>query len=124
MKQAEINAIVKRYEKAIEAEKKAKQIQKDCHKQLKDELRKFKNLLIVEGDLNFAEPIDVKGSRCKIVGLFYDDEYKELFPEGRVRLKVARDGIFSINFGVTENASLLAKVIEVATKEANKLFNV
>lgn len=118
----EINAIYKRYEKAVEAEKEAKQIQRDCFRQLKDELFKFKNLLIETGDINFVMPISCDGGAKFVVGLFYDDNCSYFFPEGRVRLKVKEHGVFDKNNGVHETALILAKALEFATIEANRMF--
>lgn len=124
MKKTEINELVRMHEEAVEAEKAAKKTQTNIMRALRDELYKFKALLQEDGPMKFAKPIDASDRYGvkEVIGIFYDDGYKTLFPEGRVRLMVKENGVFDHNNGVTETASLMAEVLLTATKIADKMF--
>ena len=126
MKKSEINAIVKRYDKAVQAEKDAKKEQWKLQDELRKELFKFKELLIENGPLKFPKPIDATDQygEKKVIGLFFDGEYRTLFPEGRVRMMVAENGKFDKENGCHEKVHLLAEVLMTATKVADKMISV
>lgn len=123
MKRNEINAIVKKYEKAVEAEKAAKKEQRLLQDQLRKELFALKPILIEFGPIMFSKPIEYIDTygQCSVIGLRFDDSHKFYFPEGRVRMMAAEDGKYEKDLLPPENVNLMAEVLLIATQTIDKM---
>lgn len=117
----DLRSIIRTYRTAEEAEKKAQDVKDAMLRKLRNELNSYKKRLIKDGPIKFKTPLTPvkklhENDTREIIGVFYDDSFKGLFPEGRVRIMVAENGKFNINQGVYETFDQLAEVLSELTQ--------